>query len=151
MNKNRADYIAKFNKDNYKMYPFRIKKNEIDLIDKLETVDNRNSYIRDLILEDINPSILTIKQIKDKVRPILARHNIKEAYLFGSYSRGEANRNSDVDIYCEEGDVTTLWKLSAFCDELREALGKKVDIVTIGSGIDTYLMEQIEEDKIRIC
>ena len=151
MNKNRADYIAKFNKDNYKMYPFRIKKNEIDLIDKLETVDNRNSYIRDLILEDINPSILTIKQIKDKVRPILARHNIKEAYLFGSYSRGEANRNSDVDIYCEEGDVTTMWKLSAFCDELREALGKKVDIVTIGSGIDTYLMEQIEEDKIRIC
>ena len=151
MNKNRADYIAKFNKDNYKMYPFRIKKNEIDLIDKLEALDNRNSYIRDLILEDINPSILTIKQIKDKVRPILARHNIKEAYLFGSYSRGEANRNSDVDIYCEEGDVTTLWKLSAFCDELREALGKKVDIVTIGSGIDTYLMEQIEEDKIRIC
>ena len=151
MNKNRADYIAKFNKDNYKMYPFRVKKNEIDLIDKLETVDNRNSYIRDLILEDINPSILTIKQIKDRVRPIFAKHNIKEAYLFGSYSRGEANRNSDVDIYCEEGDVTTLWKLSAFCDELRDVLGKDVDIVTIGSEIDPYLIEQIEEDKIRIC
>ena len=30
MNKNRADYIAKFNKDNYKMYPFRVKKNEIN-------------------------------------------------------------------------------------------------------------------------
>ena len=151
MNKNRADYIAKFNKDNYKMYPFRIKKNEIDLIDKLETVDNRNSYIRDLILEDINPSILTIKQIKDRVRPIFAKHNINEAYLFGSYSRGEANRNSDVDIYCEEGDVATLWKLSAFCDELRDVLGKDVDIVTIGSEIDPYLIEQIEEDKIRIC
>ena len=151
MNSNRADYLNKFNKENYKMYPFRVKKNDTALIEKLDNVSNRNSYIRDLILEDINPCILTIKQIKDKVRPIMVKHNIKEAYLFGSYSRGEANRNSDVDIYCEEGDVTTLWKLSAFYNELREALGKNVDIITIGSKIDQYLIEQIEEDKIRIC
>ena len=104
-----------------------------------------------MILNDIEPNILTIKQIKDKIRPIMAKHNIKNAYLFGSYSRGEAHNNSDVDIYCEEGDVNTLWKLSAFYDELREALGKKVDIVTIGSEIDPYLLEQIEEDKIKIC
>ena len=151
MNKKRADYLNKFNKENYKMYPFRIKKNDITLLEKLESVPNRNSYIRDLILEDIKPSVLTIKQIKDRVRPIMTRHNIKEAYLFGSYSRGEAKRNSDVDIYCEEGDVTTLWKLSDFYDELREALGKDVDVVTIGSEIDKNLLDQIKEDKIRIC
>lgn len=151
MDEKRATYISKYNKDNYKMYPFRVKKSDIKLIEKLDNISNRNSYLTNLILEDIEPSVLTIKQIKDIVRPILAKHNIKEAYLFGSYSRGEANRNSDVDIYCEEGDVTTLWKLSAFYDELRNALGKEVDIVTIDSEIDHYLLEQIEEDKIKIC
>lgn len=151
MSENRAAYINKFNKENYKMYPFRLKKSDNALIEKLDSVSNRNGYIRDLILEDIQPSILTIKQIKEIVRPIMNKHNIKEAYLFGSYARGEATRNSDVDIYCEEGDVTTLWKLSAFYDELREALGKDVDIVTIGSEIDPYLLAQIEEDNIKIC
>lgn len=151
MRENRAKYIDTYNKENYKMYPFRVKKNNNEIIKKLESVSNRNSYITNLILEDINPSILTIKQIKDKVRPVMMKHNIKEAYLFGSYSRGEANRNSDVDIYCEEGDVDTLWKLSAFYDELRELLGKDVDIVLMGSNIDQKFLEQIEEDKIKIC
>ena len=151
MNKSQADYISNYNKENYKMYPFRIKKSDTDLINKLDSVPNRNSYITNLILEDINPGILTIKQIKDILRPIMARHNIKEAYLFGSYSRGEANKDSDVDIYCDEGDVTTLWKLSAFYDELKAALGKDVDIITIGSEIDCYLLKQIEEDMIKIC
>ncbi|MBR1847464.1 MAG: nucleotidyltransferase domain-containing protein, partial [Bacilli bacterium] len=88
------------------MYPFRVKKEDTELIKWLDSVPNRNSYILSLILEDIRPSVLTIKQIKERVRPIMAKHNIDEAYLFGSYSRGEANRSSDVDLYCAEGDVT---------------------------------------------
>ena len=151
MSSNQIDYISKYNKENYKMYQFRVKKNNEELIQKLDSVSNRNEYITSLILEDINPSILTIKQIKEKIKPIMKKHCIKEVYLFGSYSRGEANRNSDVDLYCEEGDVDTLWKLSAFHDELREALGKEIDIVTIGSEMDDCFKEQIEEDMIRLC
>ena len=145
------NYISNYNKKSYKMYQFRVKKSDNDLIAKLDSVSNRNGYIRDLILEDINPSILTIKQIRERVKPIMVKHNIKETYLFGSYSRGEANRNSDVDLYCDEGDVDTLWKLSAFYDELREALGKDVDIVTIGSDLDEIFKSEIEKDMLRIC
>ncbi len=32
----------------------------------------------------------------------------KDVYLFGSYARGEANRNSDVDIYCDNDDIKPL-------------------------------------------
>ena len=147
---NQLKYISNYNKENYKMYQFRVKKTDSDLITKLESVSNRNSYICDLIMEDINPSILTIKQIRERIRPIMAKHNVKKVYLFGSYSRGEANRNSDVDLYCDEGDVDTLWKLSAFSDELREALGKDVDIVTIGSDLDEIFKNEIEKDMLRI-
>ena len=118
---------------------------------RADTISNRNEYILELIMNDIKPNVLTIKQIRERIKPIMMKHNIKEVYLFGSYSRGEANRNSDVDLYCDEGDVDTLWKLSAFYDELREALGKDVDIVTIGSDIDEMFKDEIEKDMLRIC
>ena len=151
MTTNQLKYISNYNKENYKMYQFRVKKSDKVLITKLNSVSNRNVYIRDLIMEDINPSILTIKQIRERIKPIALKHDIKEVYLFGSYSRGEANRNSDIDLYCDEGDVDTLWKLSAFHDELREALGKDVDIVTIGSDLDEIFKNEIEKDMLRIC
>lgn len=80
----------------------------------------------------------------------MAKHEVEEVYLFGSYARGEANRDSDVDLYCDKGDVETLWQLSAFCDELESALGKKVDVITIGSRVNDFFRSQLEKDMIRI-
>lgn len=147
----KIDYINKYNKKNYKMYPFRIKKTETEILQKLDEVPNRNGYIQNLIMEDINPSVLTIKEIKDCIKPIMKKHGIKNVYLFGSYSRGEANRDSDVDIYCDSGDVDTLFKQVAFNEELEKALGKKVDLITIGSRMHDYFRKQLEEDMIKIC
>jgi len=151
MNKNKENYINQYNKENYKMYQFRIRRSDIELIDKLDNVSSRNSYITNLISNDINPQVLTIKQIKERIKPIMEKHHIKDVYLFGSYARGEANKDSDVDIYCERGDVDTLYKAFDFDEELEKALGKKVDVVTIGSQMYDYFREQLEEDMIKIC
>ena len=151
MSPNQSKYISSYNKENYKMYPFRVKKSDTELIKKLDSVTNRNAYITKLIENDLNPGVLSIKQIKERIKPVMKKHKIEETYLFGSYARGEANNKSDVDIYCSEGDVDTLWKLSAFHDELEEALGKEVDIVTIGSEMHEYFRKQLEEDMIKIC
>ena len=150
MSSNQLNYIAKYNKENYKMYQFRVKRSENELIERLDNIPNRNSYLTNLVLEDIRPSVLTIKQIKERIKPIMVRHGIKNVYLFGSYARGEANSNSDVDIYCDSGDVDTLFKAVAFNDELEKALGKKVDVVTIGSRMHDYFKKQLEEDMIKI-
>lgn len=151
MNVKRAKYISDFNKENYKMYQFRIKKSDTKLINKLDSVSNRNNYLTNLILEDIDPNVLTIKEIKERIKPVIEKHGIKDVYLFGSYARGEANRNSDVDIYCDGGDVKTLWELSSLEDELEEALGKEVDVVTIGSQMHDFFRQQLEKDMIKIC
>lgn len=151
MSSNQLNYIAKYNKENYKMYQFRVKRSENELIERLDNIPNRNSYLTNLVLEDIKPSVLTIKQIKERIKPIMVRHGIKNVYLFGSYARGEANSNSDVDIYCDSGDVDTLFKAVAFNKELEKALGKKVDVVTIGSRMHDYFKKQLEEDMIKIC
>ena len=151
MSSNIVNYIANYNKENYKSYLFRVKKSDIDLINKLDTVENRNSYLIRLLLNDIKPNVLTIKQIKERIKPIIEKYHIEEVYLFGSYARGEAGPNSDVDIYCSSGNIKTLYGEIDLIDELEQALGKKVDVVTIGSEMHEYFKKQLEKDKIRIC
>ena len=151
MASNQIEYISNYNKQNYKMYQFRVKKSETALIDKMDNVENRNAYLTSLVLNDIKPGILTIKEIKNRIRPVVEKHHIKDVYLFGSYARGEANENSDVDIYCSSGEVETLFDEAGLIKELEEALGKKVDVVTIGSKMHDFFRQQLEEDKIKIC
>ena len=52
--------------------------------------------------------------------------------LFGSYARGEAKDNSDVDLYIERGRLRSLLQYFAFVDELEKALQCHVDVVTTG-------------------
>ena len=151
MASNQLIYISSYNKKNYKMYQFRIKKNNTAILNKLESVINRNNYITNLIAEDINPGVLTIKEIKQRIKPVIEKHGIKDVYLFGSYARGEANRDSDVDIYCSSGDVDSLIKEIDLIHEFEEVLRKKVDVVTIGSQMHEYFRKQLEEDMIKIC
>lgn len=150
MSFNQKVYINNYNKENYKMFPFRIRKDDTLVFNKLNSVSNINGYIHSLIENDINKNILTIKQIKERILPILKKHNINEVYLFGSYARGEASGTSDVDIYCEEGDIKTFIDQGYLEEELNKALGKEVDIVFIGSRMDEYFKEQLDIDKIRI-
>lgn len=151
MSFNQREYVGEFNKKTYKMFPFRVRKDDVSVINKLTSVQNLNKYIYSLIDNDIHPGVLTIKQIKNKILPILAKHGIHEVYLFGSYARGEAKSTSDVDIYCETGDIKTFIDQGFLEDELMEALQRKVDLIFIGTTMDDYFKEQLEEDKIRIC
>ena len=150
MSLNKINYINRYNKENYKMYQFRVKKSNLKMIKKLDEIDNKNLYITNLIAEDLESNVLTIKQIKERIKPVMQKFNIKEVYLFGSYSRGEADNNSDVDIYCESGDLKTLYDEVELKKLLEKSLGKKVDIVTIGSQMNDFFKAQLEEDKIRL-
>ena len=42
--------------------------------------------------------IYTIDKIKDVVKPIAKKYGVESIYLFGSYARGEADENSDLDF-----------------------------------------------------
>ena len=143
-------YIAKYNKENYKMYQFRVKKTNAHIISKLDSVSNKNEYINELIFKD-SGGVLTLKQIKDIIKPILHKHGIDEVYLFGSYARGEATSKSDVDIYCEKGNVRTLIQQGFLEEELEKALKKDVDIVFTTSQMNDFFRNQLEGDLIKLC
>ena len=149
MSFNQTEYISKFNKENYKMYQFRVKQSDIDIINRLDSVQNRNKYIVQLIDDNIN--VLSIKEIKERIKPILNKYGINNIYLFGSYARGEAISTSDVDIYCDKGNIRTFIDQGNLEDELEQALNKKIDIVFDTSHMDDYFKEQIMRDMIKLC
>ena len=144
---NQNKYINNFNKNNYKMYQFRVRKSDVDLIKHLDNIENRNNYILSLI----NNDVYTIKEIKSRIKPILNKYGINEIYLFGSYARGEAKSTSDIDIYCENGNIRTLIDEGKLIEELEEALNKDVDVIFMNSYINDYFKSQIMEDMIKLC
>ena len=144
------DYTNSFNKKNYKMYPFRVRKDDVDLIMKLNSVSNRNQYISSLIRKDLHPDVLTIKEIRTKIKPVLEKHGIKEVYLFGSYARGEATPYSDVDLYLDDGDIRTFSDQDNLEEELEKVLGKDVDIVFMSVKLGDFFKSQLMEDRIKI-
>ena len=78
--------------------------------------------------------MLTIDEIRSKIKPICQKYDIKTAYLFGSYARNVATEESDVDIRIEKGNsekLRGLIQVSGMQIELEDALNKKVDLITI--------------------
>ena len=65
--------------------------------------------------------------------PILKRHSVKKAAIFGSYARGEGKKTSDVDILVKLPGGKSLFDLIGLKLDLEDTLNKKVDILTYDS------------------
>jgi predicted nucleotidyltransferase len=92
---------------------------------------------------------LTIEDIKHKILPILNRYGTKRAALFGSYVRGEAKDNSDIDILVEITEDLSLLDFVGIKLEIEDALGKKVDLVEYDT-IKPLLRERILNEQVVI-
>jgi uncharacterized protein len=92
---------------------------------------------------------MTIQEIKNTIVPILLKHNIIQAGLFGSVARDEASSQSDVDILVEFGSKISLLNYVGVKLELEEKLGRKVDLVEY-KAIKPSLKKYILNDHIRI-
>lgn len=148
---NQGKYINAFNKENYKVYSFRIRKEQKEMIQHLDNLKNKNSYITTLIDNDMHHPILTIKEIRLAITPILIGYGIDDIYLFGSYARGEATKDSDVDIYCNRGRVENFYDKDDLVAKLEESLGKKVDVIFQDTKLNDYFVETIKKDLIKLC
>lgn len=95
--------------------------------------------------------MVDLEKIREIAVPILRRHGIAKAYVFGSYARGEQAEDSDIDILIEysSGAKKSLFTHVELADELKEALQKDVDIVTEAS-LSPCFREKVLRDRRRI-
>ena len=92
----------------------------------------------------------TFSFIKKKALPILKKHDVKRAAIFGSFARGEATSRSDVDFLIEyKSKNKSLFDLVELKSDLEEMLNRKVDIITYKS-IYWRLRERILDEQVVI-
>lgn len=97
-------------------------------------------------------NIFTLKDIADLIRPIVDKYRIQEIYLFGSYARGEADEDSDLDLLVFGGEDFKLTMIFAFAEELREVLKKDVDVFEINEiDKDSDLYDVIMKERLLVA
>jgi predicted nucleotidyltransferase len=64
---------------------------------------------------------------------IAARHGVERVRVFGSFARGDASENSDVDLLIEAGPRTPPWFPGGLLVDLEEELGRRVDIAEVST------------------
>ena len=100
----------------------------------------------------MDKQILTPEDINRFVRPIAEKYHVKEIYLFGSYARGEANENSDLDFLVFGGKNFKLTMIFSLAEDLREVLNKKVDVFEISEiNQDSDFFKTIMKERVLVA
>lgn len=95
--------------------------------------------------------MISPSDISTAVSRVLARYDVREAYLFGSFARGEQAPDSDIDMRLVCGNTMTFGALYELSHELENELGRKVDIVTNPLGhMRPAFRKNIEQDEVCI-
>lgn len=101
------------------------------------------------ILEDENKRILTLEQIREACEKVFANYKVSYCYLFGSYAKGSAREDSDVDLLV--GSNLTGLRFFALVEELRVALRKNVDVLDPAQLVgNETLLNEVLKDGIKI-
>ncbi|HSI74821.1 MAG TPA: nucleotidyltransferase family protein [Lunatimonas sp.] len=105
--------------------------------------------VRISVFVAIKKGKMKIEEVKEKIVPVLIRHRIKRAGIFGSVATGDATGQSDIDILVELEDKISLLEFVGIKYELEDLLGKKVDLVEY-KAIKPRLRSGILSEEIRI-
>ncbi len=77
----------------------------------------------------------TLEEISSIVRPIAIKYSLPAVWIFGSYARGEASEDSDLDLLVDTAgtQIRSLISLGALYNDLSAAFDVPVDLVTVNS------------------
>lgn len=97
-----------------------------------------------MTLNDLTPAT------KAKIKEIAAKHGAFNVRVFGSVARGQADRNSDLDLIVDyDLDKISPWFPVRLIRDLEILLGTKVDVVTT-SGLKDRIRDQVLQESLSL-
>lgn len=103
--------------------------------------------------------VYTLEEISRRVRPVAEKYHLKAVYVFGSYARGEATEDSDIDLLVDTdgAGITSLLTLGGLYSDLEDTLKKEISLVTLDSlegpyrvKSDLYFRENVNRERRKI-
>lgn len=85
----------------------------------------------------MSSEVYTIEQLKTMLSPVFRLHGVKSAVLFGSYGKGVADADSDIDLLVDSR-LRGL-RFVGLMEDVRSTVDKDVDLLDIS---------HVEEDSI---
>jgi len=71
----------------------------------------------------------TVSTIQDALQSVCSDSRIKRVVLFGSYAKGKAREQSDIDLYLDSGRQITGFDFFALRAKFEDALGTEIDLL----------------------
>jgi predicted nucleotidyltransferase len=90
-----------------------------------------------------------LDEIKKSVVPLLRSHGVRKAAVFGSFARGEAGRDSDLDLLIDIGEEFSLLDIIGLRLDLEERLACRVDLVEYDA-IKPAIRDRVLSEQVRI-
>ena len=90
-----------------------------------------------------------LKDRREEVLKIAAKHGACNLRVFGSVARGEANDKSDIDFLVDLGENLSPWFPVRLIRDLENLLGRKVDIVT-EKGLKERIKKRVLQEAISL-
>ncbi len=95
----------------------------------------------------MSETVYTFHQLKERLIPVFIENNIRKAVLFGSYGKGSASKESDIDLLVDSG-LKGL-RFVGFIEDIRTAVDKEVDVFDITHvGKGSELDREIEQSGV---
>ena len=88
-----------------------------------------------------------LKEKREAILRIAAKHGARNVRVFGSAARGEAVEESDLDLLVEMEPGRSLLDHAALWLELQEVLGRRVDVVS-DRGIKARIRERVLREAV---
>jgi predicted nucleotidyltransferase len=90
-----------------------------------------------------------LREKRDEILQVAARHGASNVRIFGSVARGEADAQSDIDFLVELERGRSLLDHAALMIDLESLLGRRVDVAT-ERGLRPRIRERILEEAVRL-
>jgi uncharacterized protein len=90
-----------------------------------------------------------VAEFSPKLIPILLRHEVAKAAVFGSVANGTSTNTSDLDLLIEFKGEKTLLDLVSLKLDLEEEIERKVDVLTYRS-LNPLIKKKVLKQQVRI-